>query len=142
MHLLKKAQIAYLKLDEASTQVFSKYVDYADVFSSKLAIKLSKYTEINNYIIKLLDDGQLPYGCIYSLEPMDLETLKIYIKNNLANNFIRPSKSFVKILIFFDKKPNGNLRWFIDYQSLNNQIIKNQYPLLLVGESLDQLDQA
>ena len=56
MHPLKEAQIAHLKADEVSTKVFSKYADFADVFSPKLAIKLSEYIKINNYAIKLVDN--------------------------------------------------------------------------------------
>ena len=62
-----------------------------------------------------MDDQQLLYSLIYSLGPVELETLRAYIKNNLANNFIRPSKSPAKVFIFFDKKPNGSLRLCIDY---------------------------
>ena len=68
---------------------------------------------------------------------MELETLKAYIKNNLANRFIRPSKSLAGALILFDKKPDGSLRLYVDYQGLNNLTIKNWYPLPLVGELLD-----
>ena len=70
---------------------------------------------------------------------MKLETLKAYIKNNLANGFIKPFKSFARVTIFFDKKPDGSLRLCVNYQDLNNLIIKNWYPLVLVEESLDQL---
>ena len=52
----KKAQIAYLKADEAPTKVLSKYADFADVFSSKLAAKLFKHMEINDHTIELVDD--------------------------------------------------------------------------------------
>ena len=78
-----------------------------------------------------------PYGFIYSLNLVKLETLKIYIKNNLANGFIRSSKFLVKTSIFFDKKLGKSLRLCIDYQGLNNLTIKNQYLLLLIGELLD-----
>ena len=54
--LSKKAQIAYLKADKASSKVFNKYANFADIFSPKLAAEFSKYTEINNYIIELVDD--------------------------------------------------------------------------------------
>ncbi len=70
---------------------------------------------------------------------MELETLKAYIKNNLASSFIRPSKSPARAPILFNKKPDGSLRLYIDYQGLNNLVIKNQYPLPLVDESLDRL---
>ncbi len=94
---------------------------------------------INNHAIELVDDWKLFYGPIYSLDLVKLEILKTYIKNNLANNFIKLSKSLVGISILFDKKPDGNLSLYIDYQGLNNLIIKNPYPLYLVGESLDWL---
>ncbi len=73
---------------------------------------------------------------------MELETLKAYIKNNLANRFIMPSKSPVGAPILFDKKPDNSLRLCVDYQGLNNLTIKNRYPLSSVGESLDQLSSA
>ena len=68
---------------------------------------------------------------------MELETLKAYIENNQINSFIRPSKSPARAPIFFDKKPNGSLRLCVNYQGLNNLIIKNLYLVLLVGELLD-----
>ena len=135
---LKRAQIVYPKADQALIKVPSKYADFADVFSPKLAKEFSEY-EISDHVIKFVNDWQPPYGPIYSLEPVELETLKAYIKNNLANNFIRPSKSPARIPILFDKKLDSSLRLCVDYQGLNNLTIKNWYPLLLVGESLDWL---
>ena len=93
--------------------------------------------KINNHAIELVDDQQPLYGSIYSLGPVELKTLKAYIKNNLANGFIKPSKSLARALIFFDKKLDNSLRLCIDYQGLNNLTIKNWYPLLLVRKSLD-----
>ena len=139
VHPLKRAQIAHQKANEASTEVPSKYADFVDVFSPKLATKLLEHIRINNHAIELVDDWQPPYDPIYSLGPMELETLKAYIENNLANGFIRPSKSPAGAPILFDKKPNGSLRLCIDYQGLNNLTIKNWYPLPLVRKSLDWL---
>ena len=39
---------------------------------------------------------------------MELKMLKTYIKNNLTNSFIRPSKSPIGAFIFFDKKLDGS----------------------------------
>ncbi len=139
---LRRAQIAHLKADEALTKVPSKYADFADVFSPKLAAELPKHTKINDYTIELVDDWQPPYGPIYSLGPVELETLKAYIENNLANNFIRSFRSPGGAPILFDKKPDGSLRLYVDYQGLNHLTIKNQYPLRLVRELLDWLGRA
>ncbi len=139
VHPSKRAQIAHLKVDEAPTKVPSKYADFVDVFSPKLAIELPEYIGINDHVIELVDDQQPPYGPIYSLGPVELETLKAYIENNLASSFTRPSKSPSGAPIFFDKKPDGSLRLCVDYRGLNNLTIKNRYPLLVVRESLDRL---
>ncbi len=56
MHPSKRTQIAYVKVDEAPIEVPSKYTDFADIFSSKLFVKLPKYMGINNHAIKLVDD--------------------------------------------------------------------------------------
>ncbi len=73
---------------------------------------------------------------------MELEILKAYIKNNLRNGFIKPSKFLVGVPILFDKKLDSSLRLCVDYRDLNNLTIKNRYPLPLVGESLDWLGRA
>ncbi len=56
IHPSKKAQIAYLKVDEAPSKVPGEYVDFADVFSPKLAVKLPEHTRINDHAIELVDD--------------------------------------------------------------------------------------
>ena len=94
---------------------------------------------MNEHAIKLEEDKQLPFRPIYSLGLVELETLKTYIKNNLANGFIRPSKSSAGAFILFDKKPGRSHRLCVDYRGLNNITIKNRYPLPLIGKSLDQL---
>ena len=120
MHPSKKAQIAHLKANEAPTKVSSKYADFADIFSLKLATELLKYMRINDHAIKLVDDWQPLYGLIDSSSPMELETLKAYIENNQTNGFIRPFKSPAGALILFDKKLDYSLKLCVDYWGLNN----------------------
>ena len=56
MHLLKRGQIAYLKVNKALIEVLSEYADFANVFLSKLVAELSEHIEINNFAIKLVND--------------------------------------------------------------------------------------
>ena len=137
MHPLKRAQIAHLKAVEAPIKVSSKYADFTDVFSPKLVVKPPKHMGINNHVIKLVDNLQPLYSLIYRLGPIELETMKIYIKNNLTSGFIRPSKSCIGALIFFDKKLDRGLRLCINYRGFNNLIIKNRYLLSLISKSLN-----
>ena len=73
---------------------------------------------------------------------MKLEILKAYIETNLVNRFIKPSKLPANALILFDQKSNGSLRLCINYWGLNNLMIKNRYPLLMIRELLDKLRKA
>ena len=102
----------------------AKYFDFAIIFSKKLAKMLSKYIGIIKHAIKLVDDKQSLYRSICNLEPIELKTLKIYMKIYLANSFTRLLKSFISIFIFFVCKPNHSLHLYVDYQGLNNLIIK------------------
>ncbi len=108
-------------MDEAPTEVPSEYTDFVDIFLSKLVIELPEHMRINNHFIELVDDWQLPYNPIYSLGLVELEILKAYIKNNLANGFIRSSMSPIRASILFDKKPDGSLKLCVDYWDLNKQ---------------------
>ncbi len=134
------AQTAVLQLDKAFTKILAEYSDYTDVFSIDLAMELPENTYINKYAIELIEEKQLPYGPIYTLNPVELETLKAYIKTHLKTGFIQQSKSPSDTSILFDNKPsNGSLHLYVNHQGLNNLTIKNWYLLPLIGEFLDQL---
>ena len=87
--------------NEQKNRNFAKYSDFSNIFSSDSAAELPEHTRINNHLINLLGDKQLPYGPIYSLKPVELETFKTYIKANLVSSFIRPSKFPFGTLILF-----------------------------------------
>ena len=94
---------------EAPTKVPAEYSDFADIFSPDLASELPEHTGINDHAIELVDGCQQPpYNPIYSLRPVEMEILKAYIKTNLANGFIRPSKSPAGASILFDRKSDGS----------------------------------
>ena len=132
-----QAQVAALTSEK--TGILAKYSDFSNVFSSDSAERLPEHTRINDHPINLLDDKQMPYGLIYSLGPVELKTLKTYIKANLASGFIRLSKLPAGTPLPFIQKKNHSLRLCIDYWGFNNLTIKNCYPLSLIGKSVDHL---
>ena len=137
VHSKKQVQVGALLFDKAPTKVIVEYFNYSNVFSVENIVEFPENTEMNEHAIKLEEGKQPPFGLIYSLGQVELEMLKTYIKINLANNFIRPSKSLAGVLILFDRKPDESLRLCVDYWGLNNIIIKNSYPLPLIGKLLD-----
>ena len=86
IHPAKETQIA--SLIAKKMQILSKYSDFSDVFLEEKALILLEITALNQHAIKLQENQQPPYRPIYSLGPVELETLKTYIKTNLANSFI------------------------------------------------------
>ena len=97
---------------------------------------------MNEHVIELEESKQPLYGPIYSLEPVELKTLKTYIETNLANGFIQALKLPAGAPILFVRKLDSSLCLCVNYQGLNNLTVKNQYSLPLIGKFLDQLSQA
>ena len=56
LYPLKKVQKAQLKVNKMPIKVLHKYIDFIDVFLSKLSAKLFEHTRINNHAIQLIDD--------------------------------------------------------------------------------------
>lgn len=57
----------------------------------------------------------------------------------LEKGFITPLKSLSGALVFYIKKKDSGLRFYIDYQDLNKIILKNKYLLSLIQTLLDFL---
>ena len=107
------AQVAALMSEETVIPV--EYSNFFNVFFSDSAAELPEHTGINDYLINLLDNKQLPYSPIYSLRLVELKTLKTYIKVNLASSFIRSFKSPSGVPILFVRKKDASLRLCINY---------------------------
>ncbi len=86
---------------------------------------LSENTRMNEHTIELIEGKQPHYGPIYALSLVELETLKTYIKTYLKTGFIWPSKSPTRAPILFNKKLDSSLCLYVNYQGLNNLMIKN-----------------
>ena len=123
IHPATKAQLALLLIKEVIMP--TEYSDFADVFSEKLANVLLERTGANDHAIELEKGKQSPYGLIYSLDPVELKTLKAYLKTKLANGFIWILKLPANAPILFVRKPDNSLHLCVDYQRLNNLMIKN-----------------
>ena len=114
-------------------------MDFADIFLEESANVFVEQTRVNEYAIKLEKGKQPPYGPLYSLEPVEFKTFKIYIETNLTNGFMKTLKSPAGVSILFLHKSKISFCLCVDYWGLDNLTIKNRYLLLLIGVFLDQL---
>jgi len=61
------------------------------------------------------------------------------MEDQLRKGYIRLSKLPQISLVFFIGKKDSSKRIVIDYHNLNNQTIKNNYPLPLITELIDNI---
>ena len=76
------------------------------------------------------------------MAPKLLEELKAQLDELLEKKFIQPSASPYGAPVLFAKKKNGKLRLCVDYRALNDQTVKNKYPIPRTDDLLDQLQGA
>jgi hypothetical protein len=88
----------------------------------------------------LKDESQVAFKKIYALTELRLKQLRKYLDENLKKGYIRPSTSPAgHPLLFIKKKDTKEERPCIDYRELNNNTVKDRYPLPLIKEIKDRL---
>ena len=76
---------------------------------------------------------------IYPLSRNKREEVQNFIEDQLRKEYIRPSKSSQMLPVFFIKKKDRGKRIIMDYYNLNDQIVKNNYSLLLIMDLIDNM---
>jgi len=61
------------------------------------------------------------------------------VEDQLRKGYIRPSKSPQTSPVFFVGKKDGSKRMVMDYHNLNDQTVKNNYPLPLITELINNM---
>jgi len=92
-----------------------------------------------NYTIDLKETFKPQKGRIYPLFKNEREEVQNFVNNQLRKGYIRLSKSPQISLVFFVSKKDRSKRMVMDYHSLNKQTIKNNYPLPLITDLIDNM---
>ena len=79
-------------------------------------------------------------GKVYPLSREEREEVREFVKEQLRKGYIRPSKSSQMVLVFFVGKKDGKKRMVQDYRYLNEWTIKNNYPLPLISNVLENIE--
>ncbi|KAK3534422.1 hypothetical protein QTP86_015224 [Hemibagrus guttatus] len=119
-------------------QIPTCYTPFSDVFCPKRASKLPPHRPWD-CAIDLLPGEPVPRGRLYPLSIPEEKAMEEYIKEALAQGYIRPSTSPAASSFLFVAKKDGGLRPCIDYRALNQITVKFRYPLPLVPAALEHL---
>lgn len=136
-----KANRPDLTVEEIKKRLPPEYRDLYEAFLPKEANTLPPHRSYDHKI-EVIPGSKLPYSRNRPLSPMELRVLKRWLDDQLANGFIRPSKSSVSSPILLAQKPGGGIRICVDYRGVNNITMKSRYPIPLIRETLDAICKA
>jgi len=76
---------------------------------------------------------------VYPLSREERKEVREFVKEQLRKGYIWPSKSPQTAPVFFVGKKDGKKRMVQDYRYLNEWTIKNNYPLPLISDVLENI---
>jgi transposase InsO family protein len=114
---------------------------YLDFFSKRESDTLAPHRMIDHKI-ELTAENTLGFCHLNKHSLEELTTMREYLAANLAKGFVVSSKAPFASPVLFARKPDGSLRFCVDYRKLNALTKKNRYPLPLIDETLARLSKA
>jgi len=90
-------------------------------------------------MIEVKEGFVLRKGKMYLLSREEREEVKEFVKEQLQKEYIQPLKSPQTAPVFFVGKKDGKKRMVQDYRYLNEWTIKNNYPLPLISDILENI---
>ena len=123
---------------EAKTLVPEKFHEWIKVFGKKQSERMPT-RKLWDYAIDIKEGFVLRKGKVYLLSRKEREEVREFVKKQLQKGYIWPSKSLQIVPVFFVGKKNSKKRMVQDYRYLNKWTIKNNYPLPLISDILENI---
>jgi hypothetical protein len=114
---------------------------YRDVFSKTESNRLPPH-RLYDHKIQLEQELTYGYTPLYRQSTEELQATKQYLLDNLNRGFITTSNYPFASPVLFVKKPDGGLRFCVDYRKLNAITRKDAYPLPRIDELLARVSKA
>jgi hypothetical protein len=125
--------------EQILNKLLREYQKFADIFSKIKNGLLPPYRPIDHKMELLPDAAPLRAHPLYSMSTNQLIALKKYLTEALRKEWIVPSAAEYGSPVLFAKKPNGELRFCMNYRAMNARSKKNVYPLPLIFKTLERL---
>jgi len=116
-----------------------KFLKWKKVFG-KVEPERMLTRKIWDHAIDLKEMFKPKKGRIYPLSKNEREEVQNFVNDQLRKGYIRPSKSSQTSLVFFIGKKDRSKRMVMDYHSLNDQTVKNNYLLPLITDLIDAME--
>ena len=123
---------------EAKKLVPEKFHRWIKMFGKKQLERILT-RKVWDHAIDIKKGFMLRKGKVYPLLREEREEVREFVKKQLRKGYIRPSKSPQIAPVFFVGKKDGKKRMVQDYRYLNEWTIKNNYPLPLISDVLENI---
>jgi len=118
--------------------VLEKFHQWIKVFGKKQSERMLM-RKVWDHVIEVKKGFVLRKGKVYPLSREKREEVREFIKEQLRKEYIWLSKSLQTAPVFFVRKKDGKKRMVQDYRYLNEWMIKNNYPLPLILDVLENI---
>ena len=123
---------------EAKKLVPEKFHKWIKVFGKKQSERMPT-RKLWDHVIDVKEGFVPKKRKVYPLSREEREEVKEFVKEQLQKGYIRPSKSPQTAPVFFVGKKDRK-KWMVqDYRYLNEWMIKNNYPLPLISDVLENI---
>ena len=123
---------------EAKKLVLEKFHRWIKIFGKK-QLERMPMRKLWDHAIEVKEGFVLRKGKVYLLSREEREEVREFVKEQLRKGYIQPSKSLQMAPVFFVGKKDGKKRMVQDYRYLNEWTIKNNYPLPLISDVLENI---
>ena len=124
--------------EEAKKLVSEKFHWWIKVFSRKQSERMP-IRKVWDHAIEMKEGFVPRKGKVYPLSREEREEIRELIRKQLRKGYIRLSKSPQTAPVFFVGKKGEKKRMVQDYRYLNEWTIKNDYPLPLISDVLENI---
>jgi len=123
---------------EVKKLVLERFYKWIKMFGKKQSERMLT-RKLWDHVIDVRE-GFIPRkGKVYPLLREEREEVREFVKEQLRKGYIQLSKSPQTVPVFFVGKKDGKKRMVQDYRYLNEWTIKNNYPLPLVSDVLENI---
>ena len=123
---------------EAKKLVPEEFHRWIKIFGKKQSERMLT-RKIWDHVIDVKEGFILRKGKVYPLSREEREEVREFLKDQLSKGYIQPSKSLQMAPVFFVGKKDRRRRMVQDYRYLNEWTIKNNYPLPLISDVLENI---
>jgi len=131
----EEMELDHCKIEGMVPKRFHRWLKvFGKVESERMLVR-----KVWDHAIDLKEDFKASKAKVYPLSQNERDEVQKFVNEHLKKGYIQPSKSQQTSPVFFVGKKDGGKRMVMDYRRLNKQTVKNNYPLPLITELVDNM---